>query len=181
MAERKPLIVFAKCAARTPGGALLFRKGENEITKPAIMRSLLMRPGSCVFDPQDIVDLGWLSAKEVAAFGHEVIDPAEPVDEKGDPKIVKTVQAPVEGELPTSVPDFARMSMQELEDWALNKVFLKLRGEEPWDHDRCAAECLVKYNEMVAEAEAKEDPDPKPGADKEPEPEKVQDLSLIHI
>ncbi len=160
MKERKPLIVFAKCASHTPTGALLFHKGENEITKPAIMRSLLARPGSCVFDPQDIVDLGWLTAKEVAAFGHEVVEPTDPVDDKGDPKIVKTVQAPVEGELPTSVPDFARMSIQELKAWAMNKVFLKLDGEEPWDHDQCADACLARYNEMAAEAEAKEDAKP---------------------
>ncbi len=156
MTERKPLIVFAKCASHTPTGALLFHKGENEITKPAIMRSLLARPGSCVFDPQDIVDLGWLTAKEVAAFGHEVVEPADPIDDKGEPKIVKTSQEPVEGALPSSVPDFARMSMQEMRDWALNKVFLKLDGEEPWDHDQCADACLARYNEMAAEADAKD-------------------------
>ena len=154
--ERKPLIVRTVCATTVPGLNVSFIPGENEVDKPDVMRVLLKWPGPVEFNAQDIVDLGWMSAEEVASYGYEVVNPVDPVDKKGKPKIVEAVGKPAAVKPPVEKPNY-QMSMPEIEEWAQdNLVVLKLKGEEKWDHDQCVEACMERAREIQAEKDAAE-------------------------
>jgi hypothetical protein len=119
----------------------MFGPGENEVTDPDIMRLMLRFPMPLEFSTQDMVDLGYLTAKEVVSFGYAAINRATGEDLEGP---VTAKFDPPEGR-----PSFTQMGMVEIKKWAQeHDVVLKLEGEVPWDKQECAEACEKKADEL---------------------------------
>jgi len=166
MDEKKPVIVRAKGRVDVPDMNILFGPGENEVTDPDIMRVMLRFPMPLEFNPQDMVDLGYLTAAEVVSFGYEAFD-----REAGE-----VISGPVTADIPTPEgrPNFRRMGMPELKLWAQeHDVVLKLAPPDSWDSAACAEACEKKADEMKLPRKTKilMKPPPEPIEEERPEPE----------
>jgi hypothetical protein len=111
-------------------GKPLFVRGELWIDDSATIRELLKGPANLRFDPQEVVDKGYLPAQEVQAMGYpKVIDThARPVEVVTPPAIPTFYESAPENQ---ASPDLDVMTKEELVDFASdNAIPVQVRNSK---------------------------------------------------
>jgi len=97
-------------------------RGEEFIDDPSVVRKLVAKPGTLRFDPQEVVDLGYMSYDDITALGYKVRKPEKPVSLVPDSKERPSLY----------VPDLDVMTKDEIVDWCgENDVAVDVRLRKP--------------------------------------------------
>jgi hypothetical protein len=113
-------------------GRPLSIRGERYINDPCTARILISKPGRLHFDPQQAVDLGFMTAEEMQAKGYKVED-------RPDVKVKK----PKEVTKPKT--DLETMTKNELIEYAgNNKINIDVRKNKPEMKEQILAELALR-------------------------------------
>jgi len=148
--------VFVTCPPsmnkyRIPSFGVIFGAGENPIRNPNLMKFMLLHPmKSAALDPMECIAKGYLSREEVAELGYAVpavnADGSAKLDEDGKPVNVN-VPLNTDIEIPEHVPDFGKMTVPELKDWADDDRHPVKYGKKPSKESLVRA-CQAKVRQM---------------------------------
>ncbi len=138
MSDREPVYVICPPSMnkyRVPSFGKIFGAGKNPITNPKLMLFLMRYPMKTAHvDPMECIEKGYLTREEVAEIGIEVQavnpDGSPKVNEAGEPVNVN-VPINLDIEIPEHIPDFAKLTIPELKDWADDERHPVKYGKKP--------------------------------------------------
>lgn len=136
-----PVIVTCPASMRhyrIPAFGVVLAAGQNAITDPKLMLFLLRFPSkAAAINPQECIDKGYLQPEDVARLGYDVKG-AGPVEL--DQKI----------EIPEAIPDFAKMTKQELLDWCDDDRH-QVKYKSTWSKEQFVRACQKAAKKMREE------------------------------